>query len=221
MILHGFWRSTATWRVRIALAYKGLEYTLVPVDLVGAGDQRGPEHHRRNPMEQVPVLELAGEGGGAPVHLAQSIAILEYLEERYPTPPLLPADPLARARVRQLAEVVNSGIQPLQNSGIQLHLAALGVDARAWVQRFVGRGLRALEELAAPIAGRFCVGDQLSFADLALVPELTFARRYDVDLAGLPTLLRVEAACRALECFQVSTPERQPDAPRSSESPAV
>lgn len=215
MKLHGFWRSSATWRVRIALAHKRVDYTYVPLDLLGRGEQRGPEHHRRNPMEQVPVLELsADEAGGGPAHLAQSVAILEYLEERFPAPPLLPGDAVARARVRQLVEVVNSGIQPLQNAGIQRHLAALGVDSEAWIRHFVGRGLRALEEMTAPVAGRFSVGDQLSFADLMLVPELAFARRFGVELGAMPTLLRVEAACEGLGCFQVSRPELQPDAPR-------
>lgn len=216
MTLHGYWRSTATWRVRVALAYKGIDHRIAPVDLArGDGEQHGAAHRRRNPMAQVPVLEL--EVGGEVVHLSQSLAILEYLEEVYPAPPLLPRDPLARARARQLAEVVNAGIQPLQNTGVQRHLGGLGVDAAAWVRHFVGRGLRALEEQVRPLAGRYCVGDDLSFADLALVPELAFARRFDVDLAGAPTLLRIEAACQGLACFQVAAPLRQPDAPRAAE----
>ncbi len=215
MRLYGFWRSTATWRVRIALAHKQLPYTLQPIDLItdGGGQQRR-DHHLRNPMEQVPVLELEpAETGGEVAHLAQSVAILEYLEECHPEPPLLPRDPLARARVRQLTEVVNAGIQPLQNHGVQLQLESLGVDSPTWVRHFVARGLRALEEHAKPLAGRYLVGDALSFADILMVPELAFARRYEVDLSGLDTLLRVEATCLALPCFIDADPYRQPDAP--------
>lgn len=208
MILHGFWRSTATWRVRIALAYKRVPFTYVPVDLVGAGAQHDPAHRARNPMAQVPVLEL--DDGAC---LSQSIAILEWLEETRPDPPLLPRDPLARARVRQVAEVVNAGIQPLQNSGVQRHLEALGVPVGPWLERWVGVGLAALEAMVRPLAGRFCVGDELSFADLALVPQLDFARRFAVPLAGCPTLLRIEATCAALECFVVAHAARQVDAP--------
>ncbi|MCB9701253.1 MAG: maleylacetoacetate isomerase [Myxococcales bacterium] len=216
MILHGYWRSTATWRVRIALAYKGVEHTVHPIDLnAEGGDQHRPEHRRRNPMAQVPVLELeAGDDPGAPAFLGQSLAILEYLEDRFPSPPLLPGDPLGRARARQLAEIVNSGIQPLQNTGVVRHLESLGVESAAWIRRHVGRGLAAFEEVAAPIAGRFSVGDQLSFADLVLIPELAFARRFGIDLGGAPTLLRIEAACLALPCFAAADPLRQPDAPR-------
>jgi len=209
MKLHGFWRSTATWRVRIALAYKGLDHEYVVVDLLtDGGAQHSPEHRRLNPMAQVPVLEV--EDGQ---HLTQSIAILEYLEERHPSPPLLPPDPLARARVRQLTEVINAGIQPLQNTGVQRHLDGLGVDSGAWIRHFVGKGLQALEAMTRPLAGHFSVGDTLSFADLALVPELAFARRFGVDLAGLPTLLQIEANCAELECFKRGHADRQPDAP--------
>lgn len=208
--LYGFWRSTATWRVRIALAYKGIEHTTVPVDLITAGAQRDPAYLRLNPMGQVPLLVLA-DG----TTLSQSIAILEYLEETQPRPPLLPAEPRARARVRQLTEVINAGIQPLQNSGVQRHLSSLGVDPQGWLERFVGPGLAALEAMTRPLAGTFCVGDALSFADVALVPQLYFARRFGISLEPLPTLRRIEATCAAMECFQVAHAERQPDAPRS------
>ncbi|MDC0722785.1 maleylacetoacetate isomerase [Nannocystis bainbridge] len=210
MKLHGFWRSTSTWRVRIALAYKNLAHEYVPVDLLaGEGAQNSLEHRQLNPMAQVPVLEL--EQG---LYLTQSIAILEYLEERWPKPPLLPRDPLARVRVRQLTEVVNAGIQPLQNTGVERHVASLGADPSAWIQRFVGRGLAALEAMTLPLAGRYSVGDALTFADLTLVPELAFARRVGVDLSRLPTLLRVEANCAQLDCFKKAHADAQPDAPR-------
>lgn len=208
MILHGFWRSTATWRVRIALAYKQIEYTYVPVDVI-AGDQHAPAYREQNPMAQVPLLVL--DGGE---RLAQSVAILEYLEETHPDPPLLPTGAVARARVRQVTELINAGIQPLQNTAVRLHIEGLGLDAVAWNQRFVGRGLAALEATVRPLAGRYCVGDELSFADLALVPQLYFARRFGLPLDELPTLLRIEANCARLACFAAAHAERQPDAPR-------
>ena len=211
MRLHGYWRSSCTYRVRIALGLKALPYEVVGVNLL-EGRQRSDAMVAVNPSGQVPVLEVEGEGG--PVGLAQSVAILEYLEETHPEPPLLPEDPIARARARQLTEVVNSGIQPLQNLAVMKALAAEGVDAKAWSRRVILEGLRAYEALAEPLAGRFSVGDAPSFADCALVPQLYNARRFEIDVAArLPLLARIDAACAELEPFQAAHPDRQPDAP--------
>ncbi|HEU4405123.1 MAG TPA: maleylacetoacetate isomerase [Polyangiaceae bacterium] len=212
MRLYGFWRSTATWRVRIALAHKGLAYEYRPVHLRrDGGEQNRDEFLALNPMRQVPVLEFEHEGQR--VRLTQSIAILELLEELYPSPPLLPASALGRARARELAELVVSGIQPLQNTAVQRWVReALGADEAAWARHWVEKGLGALERRAAESAGRFLVGDALSFADLCLVPQLYFARRFAVDLAPYPTLTRVEAACAALPAFQQAHALAQPDA---------
>jgi maleylpyruvate isomerase len=164
-------------------------------------------------MEQVPLLEL--HDAGRIVRLTQSMAILEFLEERFPEPRLLPADPLLRARVRQLAEMVNAGIQPLQNTSIQLWVKdTLGADEKAWTRHWVGRGLSALEACVAESAGRFSVGDSVSFADLFLVPELDFARRFLIPLDAYPTLARIDAACAELPAFQQAHADRQPDAER-------
>ncbi len=211
MRLHNYWRSSASFRVRIALAWKGVPYAYVPVDLgPEARAQHDPAYVERNPIAQVPTLELPD---GRCV--SESMAILEYLEEIHPRPPLLPEEPWARARARQLAELVNAGIQPLQNAPTVLGYVrdVLGGDERAWLRHFVTRGLVALERSAAPTAGRFLVGDAPTFADVFLVPQLYSARRFDVDLSGLPTLLRVEAACLAQEAFTAAHPDRQPDAP--------
>jgi maleylacetoacetate isomerase len=209
--LYGYWRSSASWRVRIALELKGLAYTYEPVHLV-AGQQRETDHRERNPMQQVPVLEL--EVGGVVQRITQSLAIVEYLDEAFPAPPLMPAHALERARVRELAEVVNSGIQPLHNSGVLAHLAHAATDAdqQAWGRHFIARGLAALEALAAARAGSFLVGDAVTLADICLVPQLYQARRFGVDLAPFATLRRVEAACQALPAFQRAHAERQPDA---------
>jgi len=212
MRLFGFWRSTATWRVRIALAHKRIDYELTPVDLVGR-EQHGSDFVARNPMRHVPVLAL--EEGGRTWHLAESMAILEWLEERYPDPPLLPRYALLRARARQLALMVVSGIEPLQNSKVQAFVRdELHADDAAWIKHWVGAGLDALEALVRETAGRFSVGDALSFADLCLVPELAFARRFGIDLGRLPTLLSIERACEQLDAFQHAHADRQPDAGR-------
>lgn len=210
MKLYGYWRSSASWRVRIALELKGVGFEYVPVHLVrDGGEQHGAAHLARNPMRQVPVLELA-DGQ----QLSQSLAILEYLEEAYPQPALLPSDPLLRARVRQIAEMMNSGIQPLHNLAVLQHVQATGGDSKAWAAHWVGRGLQALEAVVSQTAGRFCVGDQPTFADACLIPQLYAARRFDADLSVAPTLLRVEEACGALEAFQRAHADAQPDAQR-------
>jgi maleylpyruvate isomerase len=214
MKLYGFWRSTATWRVRIALHHKKLEFAYQPVNLrrEGGGEQRTAAYARINPMRQVPVLEV--EDGGAPVNLAQSMAILHYLEERHPDPPLLPRAAIPRARALQVAEMVASGIQPLQNTTVQAHIReALGADDRAWCHHWVRLGLDAVEAVVATTAGRFAVGDAPSFADLCIVPELYFARRFDVDLTRYPVLTRIEATCATEPAFIAAHADVQPDRP--------
>jgi maleylpyruvate isomerase len=212
MRLHGFWRSTATWRVRIALEHKGIAYDYVPVHLVrGGGEQHREEFRAMNPMRHVPVLELTE--GGTTHHLAESMAILEFLEERAPSPPLLPADPFLRARARQLALLVVSGIQPLQNTKVQQWVKnELHADEVAWAHHWVTLGLDALEVLTRETAGRFSVGDAPSFADVCLVPQLHFARRFAVDVARYPTLEAIEGACSSLPSFVAAHADRQIDA---------
>jgi maleylpyruvate isomerase len=203
--LYAFWRSTASWRVRIALAYKGTPFELAPVRLTGS-EQHADAYRAVNAMAQVPTLVL--DDGRA---LSQSLAILEYLEETIPSPALLPRDPWLRARARQLAEIVNSGIQPHQNLGPLQRLRGLGVDDDAWARHFIERGLDGLAVAAEETAGAFLVGDAPTFADVCLVPQLTNARRHGLDVARWPLLSRVERTCDALEAFQVARPERQPD----------
>lgn len=212
LALYSYWRSSCSWRVRIGLHLKGLAFEYRPVDLV-AGAQFQPAHRARSPMGQVPVLEV--EEGGAVHHLAQSMAILEWMDERFPTPPLLPADPLDRARVRALAEHVNAGTQPFQNSSPLRWLREYeaGLDRR-WVSHWLAFALTGLEGAMAATAGRYAFGHTPGLADLFLVPQLYGARRHGVDLAPFPTLTRVDAACRLLEPFRRAEPEEQPDAPR-------
>src|SRR5262249_14885310 len=159
----------------------------------------------------VPLLEW--EEGGKVHRLSQSMAIVAYLDEKYPDPPLLPRDPLLRAQAWMLAEIPNSGIQPLQNLMVmQKGKNDLGGDENAWAKHWNERGLEALEAWARPLAGKFLVGDSVSVADICLAPQLFSARRFKVDLAPFPTLTRVEKAYEAMEAFAKARPERQPDA---------
>jgi maleylpyruvate isomerase len=211
--LYTYWRSTSPWRVRIALAWKAVPHEVVTLDL-GAGQQHAADFRGLNLAEQVPLLELDERGpDGRPRYITQSMAIIEYLEERYPTPPLLPTMPWMRARARQLAEIVNSGIQPFQNLATTKRVEALGGDRQVWLDHFIARGLAVLERAATETAGVFLVGDALTIADVYLVPQLYAARRFGVDLAPYPTLTRIEAACAALPAFAVAHADAQPDAP--------
>jgi maleylpyruvate isomerase len=212
LALYTFWRSSSAWRVRIGLGLKGVPHELRPVNLA-KGEQLEEAHRARSPLGQVPVLEVTE--GGRTLRLVQSMAILEWLDERFPDPPLLPADRDGRARVRALAEHVNSGIQPLQNAIVlRLLREKLPGWEREWARLHIARGLEGLERAVADGGvGRFCHGDAPGLADCYLVPQLYNARRYGVDVAPFPTLLRIEAACAALPPFAAAHADRQPDAP--------
>jgi maleylpyruvate isomerase len=210
MKLYGFWRSTATWRVRIALGHKGLAYEYVPVNLV-AGGQHEESFRQLNAMPHVPVLEL--ELDGQTRHIAESVAIIELLEELHPSPPLLPSDAFRRARTRQLALLVVSGIQPLQNLAVHRWVKSeLGGDEQAWCRHWITRGLVAVEALARETAGRFAVGDEVSLADVCLVPQMSHARRFGIDLGPFPTLVAIDAACAGLPAFVAAHADAQIDA---------
>jgi maleylpyruvate isomerase len=200
--------------VRIALALKGLDYEYSAVNLAQGGEQFAAPHLERNAMGQVPVLEWME--AGATRRLAQSLAILELLEERHPEPAIYPRDPYLRAQTRMLAEHVNSGIQPFNNQATLKHLKTLVPPDgdRAWAAYWIARGLAGLERAVHPTAGHFSVGDVPTAADCCLVPQLYSARRFDVDLAPFPTLVRIDAACAALPAFIAAHPDRQPDSPR-------
>jgi maleylpyruvate isomerase len=208
MILYDYWRSSSAWRVRIALHFKSIPFERRVVNLIkDGGEQHAAAFEAMNPSRQVPVLVT--DDGGA---IAQSMAIIGYLEERFPTPPLLPADAWLRARARQLAEMVNAGIQPLQNVSVLDHAQANGLDRNEWARHFIARGLVALEAAAHETAGAFLVGDAVTLADAYLIPQLYNARRFNVDLAPIPTLLRIESACAALPAFAAAHPDAQSDA---------
>ncbi len=211
MKLWSYWRSSSAYRVRIALGLKGLPFEYAAVHLMrDGGQQHTASFGALNPIGQVPVLEI--DDGGETLRLVQSMAIIEYIDERFPEPALLPATAKDRAHVRALAELVNSGIQPLQNSSTFDELKKHGVASQPWARLFVERGLSALEHLAAARAGAFLFADGPTLADIYLVPQLYNARRYGVPLDAFPTLMRAEASAQALPAFRAALPEVQPDA---------
>jgi maleylacetoacetate isomerase len=209
MRLYDYWRSSAAYRVRIALNFKGLAYEPVPVDL-RAGAQRTPEFLEINPQGLVPVLEDEG------VRLTQSLPILNYLEERYPEPALLPRDAPGRATARAIAVAIACEIHPLNNLRVLQYLErelGLGEAQRlAWYRHWMAEGLGPIEAMLARSAGAFCVGDAPSLADVCLVPQVYNARRYQCDLEPYPRIRRIDERCRAIEGFAEAAPERQPDA---------
>jgi maleylpyruvate isomerase len=209
MKLHGYFRSSASYRVRIALNLKGLSAEHLSHHL-RKGEQRAPDYLAVNPQGLVPTLQ--GDGG---IVLTQSLAIIEWLDETHPEPPLLPKEPLRRAQVRAFAQALACDTHPIQNLKILSRLRDLGLveeqvtDWAAWANR---EGLSACEKLIAGEAGPFCFGDAPTIADLCLVPQLANARRFGVDVAAFPRLLRAEAAAKELKAFADAAPERQPDA---------
>ncbi|MBK9260768.1 MAG: maleylacetoacetate isomerase [Polyangiaceae bacterium] len=216
MKLYGYWRSSASYRVRIALHHKSIPFEYVPINLIqNGGEQHGEEYRAKNPMEQVPILEF--EDNGVLRRLGQSIAIIEWLEESFPAAPLLPTDRYLRARARQLAETINSGIQPFQNLTMRAIVKnELRGDDVAVARRFIEKGLRAYEILATDVAGAFSVGDAPSMADACLVPQLYSARSLGIDVTAYPLLSTIEQQCNELPGFQAAHPEKQVDAQRTA-----
>jgi maleylpyruvate isomerase len=209
MKLHGYFRSSASYRVRIALNLKGLRADHLSRHL-RKGEQRDPAFLALNPQGLVPALQ---DDGGAV--LTQSLAIIEWLEETHPEPPLLPKDPLRRARVRAFAQAIACDIHPVQNLKVLGRLRELGLPEEqvtgwaAWANR---EGLAACEALIAGEPGPFCFGEAPTIADLCLVPQLFNARRFGVDVAAYPRLLKAEAAAQGMKAFADAAPDRQADA---------
>ncbi|MCB1542090.1 MAG: maleylacetoacetate isomerase [Rhodoblastus sp.] len=208
MRLHGYFRSGAAYRARIALNLKGLSVEHAFRHL-RKGEHRAPDYLALNPQGLVPTLEL--DDG---TKMTQSLAIIEWLDETHPTPPLLPADPLQRARVRAFAFAIACDIHPVQNLRVIAAVRELGGEeaAQAWAKRVNAEGLAACEKLIAGEPGPFCFGDKPTLADICLVPQLGNARRFGVDVAAYPRLREAEAACKALPAFADAAPEKQGDA---------
>lgn len=208
MILHGYFRSSAAWRVRIALHLKGLTVENCYQHL-RTGQQLSPEYMAVNPQGLVPSLIL--DDGAV---LTQSLAICEYLDEQYPEPALLPSDPIARARVRAFAQVIACDIHPVQNLRVLKNLQARGQtqdDTQSWARDVISSGFDALEALVASHSTPFAFGETPTLADICLVPQMANARRFGVSLRW-PRLAAIESACLALPAFAETHPDRQPDA---------
>ena len=205
-IIHDYAKSSACYRVRIALNLKGLEYDRHKVNLLD-GDQKSDEYHMLNPQGLVPMLEIDG------LRLTQSLAIMVYLDQRFAEPRLVPADPGDGAHVRAMALAIACDIHPINNLRVLKYLAGplrLGEDERQdWYAHWITEGFTALEAIAEPRAGKFLFGDTPTIADICLVPQMFNARRYNVPLDDYPTLLRAEENANRLEAFAAAHPDRQ------------
>ena len=213
MKLYTFFRSSASYRVRIALNLKGLEFEQAAIHLRrGGGEQLKPAYKAINPQALVPALEDDGQV------FSQSLAIIEYLEERYPKPALLPSDAADRAVVRSMALVIACEVHPIQNLRVLNHLKSdhkqSDEDTIRWARHWINLGFLALERMIVSVTkeGDFCFGQTPTMADLCLVPQLINARRFGVDLSAYPKLLAIEASCMSLPAFADAAPENQPDA---------
>lgn len=211
-VLYSYFRSSAAYRVRIALNIKQIPYTYKPVHLVrNGGEQHSDQYLRLNPSELVPTL-VDGD-----TVLTQSMAIMEYLEEAYPDRvALLPASTKARAQVRALAQLIACDIHPLNNlrvlNYLKQELADQPNQVAAWYSHWIHTGFKALEKLLINSSGEFCVGDQPTIADCCLVPQVYNAYRYKLDLSDYPTILRIHQQCQPMAAFEQAHPENQPDA---------
>ncbi len=219
MKLYSYFRSSASYRVRIALNLKGLPYELVPVHLLrDGGEQFTPEYRRLNPDALVPALVDDAANGNGAAALTQSLAIIEYLEETHPEPALLPSNAFDRAFVRGIALSIACDIHPINNLRVLRYLVRqLKVsedDKNAWYRHWCEQGLAALETTLARDSrvGSFCFGETPTLADCCLVPQVANAQRLNCDLSAMPTIMRINDACMALEAFANAAPARQPDA---------
>jgi len=211
MKLYSYWRSSTSYRVRIALNLKGLSYTQQPVNLL-KGEQHDEVYAALNPSKSLPLLEVEGQ------RLTQSLAIMEYLEEVFPRPALLPKDATARAHVRAMTDVVACDVHPVNNLRILKYLKDIlhvsDEEKMAWMHHWFAEGFAALEAMlnASDDVGQCCYGDEPTFADIALVSQLYNARRFGADLTPYPTINRIDAHCQTLSAFEQAKPENQPDA---------
>ncbi len=209
LTLYSFFRSSASWRVRICLALKGIRYDLVPINIRDAAKD-SPEYRTLNPQGFVPTLTT--ETGS----LSQSLAIIEYLDSIYPEPPLLPIAPIARARVQAMAELIACDIHPLNNLRVLNYLRTVlridEIQVSAWYQHWVKEGLAALEKMVRAYGATYCFGVRITLADVCLVPQMYNARRFGVDLTPYPTLREIDLHLQSIPAIAESAPEKQIDA---------
>nr|ACO15091.1 Probable maleylacetoacetate isomerase 2 [Caligus clemensi] len=209
-VLYSYFRSSCSWRVRIALNLKGVEFETKAVHLVkDGGEQLKDAYKDVNPMAQVPTLVHEG------LTLTQSMAIMEYLEEKYSSEgsSLLPKDPIDRAHVREISEVISSGTQPIQNLSVMLKFSSEADKRSEWSNYWITKGFQGLEALLSKYSGKYCVGDEVSMADCCLIPQVYNANRFKVDMSSFPIISRICKGLESLEAFQKAHPTAQPDCP--------
>ncbi len=210
--LYSYWRSSAAFRVRIALNFKGLEHEIVPVDIKpGVAEHQTEAYRAINPQMRVPAMEMGGQV------VAQSMAMLEWLEETHPEPALLPQDPVKRARARAFADTIACDVHPLNNLSVLTTLRqdfdASDAQLSDWYGKWIQLGFKALEPIAAKAGDGFLFGDGPGIGEICLVPQMWNARRFEIDLSAFPALVALDARCMALEAFKRAAPEAQPDKP--------
>lgn len=202
LTLFHYWRSSCSWRVRWSLHHKGILFEDVAINLL-AGEQNSANYLSKNPGGYVPALEVDGKIFG------ESLAILEWLEEVYPEKPLLPADPIDRLRVRQISQLIVSGIQPVQNLAVLRRHSSDPNEQAKWASEWISSGLHKLEVLLQATAKKYCYGDTLTIADLCLVPQVYNAKRFNVDLSNLPVVSRINETCLKLPACEAAAPHNQ------------
>lgn len=205
--LYGYWQSSSTWRVRIALNVKGVPFQYRPVDIIEK-QQFTEGFTQKNLMHQVPVLETPT------FKLTQSLAIFRYLEAKYQTPSMVPKDLELEGKMWEICEIINSGIQPLQNIRLLVQLKKLKVNHKEWAQSVIREGFAALQEVLEQTQGEFCIGNQITFADACLAPQVANARRYGLDLEPFQIITGLEKRILNVEVIQKTLPELQSDAPK-------
>lgn len=211
-VLYNYFRSSPSYRVRIALHHKNIPFTYQAVHLLNNGGEQHSEAYKKiNPQEEVPTLVHDGKV------LSQSLPIVEYLEELFPQPALFPKTPYERARVRQFCENINSFMHPLGNLKVTQYLekkhAYTTAQKEEWIQHWMGMGFAALEKFLEQTAGTYCFGDQVTAADIFLVPQIASAKRFNVKMDAYPLINRIEANCLKVESFQKAHPFKQVDTP--------
>lgn len=213
MTLYGYWRSSASYRLRIALNMKGVHYRYIPVNLVKA-EHRSPEHLVRNPQGYVPVLEL--EDGTC---LTQSLAVMDYLDATFDAPEFMPRDAILRSKILSAALTVAADIAPIQNSSVLNYVRSeLGQEddgVKEWARHWIAKGFSALETIASTRSTTFLYTDKPAFFEICLIPQIYNARRFGVDMTAFSALSEIDATCRAMPVFAQAAPERQSDAPKS------
>lgn len=203
--LYSFWRSSCSWRVRIVLAYKNVSYTVLPVNLL-EGIQYKQEFKERNSMNQVPILQIGDS------YITQSIAIFHYLEDKYPHPSMIP-NGFEKYRMWEIVEIINSGIQPMQNVSILNMIEKCQMDKLIWAQNVINKGFEAIEKILKDTSGKYAVGDELSFADACIVPQGYNALSYGVKLESFPVLYSIYKNALHHPSIQASHPKKQQDSP--------